>query len=240
MGTFVLVHGGAHGSWCWEKIMAPLRNGGHEVMTVDLPRQAPGGGPVSMEDWVDTLGAVVDRAAAPPVLVAHSMGGLTASVLAGRRPDALRGLVYVSAVVPADGQDGLTALGAAGAESVLLEPGALVPTEDGTQLVSSEDSARRAFYSGCSEPDIEAALPRLVPEAIAPMATPLSLGEAFLDVPKVYIGATADRAVPTNIQRPMAEAARARFVAMDADHSPFLSAPDQLVDLLLQAEAQLA
>ena len=36
MTTFVLVHGGWHGGWCWKRVAARLRQAGHEVFTPTL------------------------------------------------------------------------------------------------------------------------------------------------------------------------------------------------------------
>jgi alpha-beta hydrolase superfamily lysophospholipase len=34
---FVLVHGAAHGAWCWERLIGELTRLGHEAIAVDLP-----------------------------------------------------------------------------------------------------------------------------------------------------------------------------------------------------------
>ena len=36
MATFVLVHGGGHGGWCYQKVARRLRAEGHEVYTPTL------------------------------------------------------------------------------------------------------------------------------------------------------------------------------------------------------------
>lgn len=236
MTSLILIHGGAHGAWCWEPVISPLRAAGHDVQAVDLPGRggsAAGGPGVTLEDWVGTVSAAVDRADSPPVLVAHSMGGLSASQLAERRGGDIARIVYVCAVVPADGGAGLPTLQQAGAECALLVPGALIPTADGSTLSVAPEHARIAFYQACPEPDVQAALSRLCAEWVLPMATPLRLGTGFASVPKHYIGATKDRAVPPSFQRMLAERCGAQFLAIDADHSPFYSAPEEFVALLL-------
>jgi len=62
--------------------------------------------------------------------------------------------------------------------------------------------------------------------------TPISLSGRFARTHKTYIGATEDRAVPPSMARRMADDAGADFLRIDADHSPFFSAPDRLVDML--------
>src|SRR5258707_12020705 len=34
--TYVLVHGGWHGSWCWKRVRKALQDAGHEVFTPSL------------------------------------------------------------------------------------------------------------------------------------------------------------------------------------------------------------
>jgi pimeloyl-ACP methyl ester carboxylesterase len=233
--AFVLVHGGVHGAWCWEPVLSRLRALGHHANAVDLPGRDSGPEPsaaVSLEDWIATVSAALDAAPEPPVLVGHSMGGLTVSALAERRPRDVRAIGYVSAIVPSDGGTGLQTLSEAGPDCVLLEDGALLMSEDGATVSVAPAAARRAFYGRSPEDAVRAALARLCPEPIRPMSTPVALGAGFASVPKTYLGATHDRAVPPAFQQLLAARCAASFVPLDADHSPFYSNLPQLVALL--------
>ena len=52
MATYVLVHGGGHGGWCYQRVARLLRSAGHEVYTptltglsgMDTARAGVGGG----------------------------------------------------------------------------------------------------------------------------------------------------------------------------------------------------
>jgi len=37
MAIYVLIHGGSHGGWCWDKVTVLLRKKGHLVEAPDLP-----------------------------------------------------------------------------------------------------------------------------------------------------------------------------------------------------------
>lgn len=37
MRKFLLVHGGSHGAWCWERLILELVARGHEAYAFDLP-----------------------------------------------------------------------------------------------------------------------------------------------------------------------------------------------------------
>ena len=34
---FVMIHGGYHGAWCWDRLTPELERLGHEVLAIDLP-----------------------------------------------------------------------------------------------------------------------------------------------------------------------------------------------------------
>jgi hypothetical protein len=52
-------------------------------------------------------------------------------------------------------------------------------------------------------------------------------------VPRVYIECLRDRAIPPALQRQMHSASPCqRLLALDTDHSPFFSKPDELAALL--------
>ena len=97
MSIFALVHGAWHGPWCWERVVGPLRERGHEAVVPDLPSEDP---ELGLEDYADTIERALGDAD-DVVLVPHSLGGLVGPVVARRRP--LRALVYVCGLVPEPG-----------------------------------------------------------------------------------------------------------------------------------------
>jgi hypothetical protein len=142
--------------------------------------------------------------------------------------------VHLSALVPLDGVGGLPTLQEAGPASALLADGAIVLAADGKTATVAPVHARAAFYGRCSTADAGAALARLCPEPLVPMMTPLTLGAGFAPVCKEYIGASHDRAVPPDFQQTMAGRCGATHHVIEADHSPFYSASDELVGMLLE------
>ena len=111
----------------------------------------------------------------------------------------------------------------------------LVMAEDQSSATVREAAIKEAFYGGCSEEDIALARLLLVPEALAPSATPISITEGnFGRVPRVYIECLRDKAIPPALQKKMYTALPCqKVISMDTDHSPFFSAPEELVTHLL-------
>ncbi|HLM18786.1 MAG TPA: alpha/beta fold hydrolase [Acidimicrobiia bacterium] len=119
MAPIVFVHGGAHGAWCWEPLL-PFLDG--DALAIDLPPKSVRGGSrrpdsvtelrtLTVGDFADSVLQDVDAAGIERfMLVGHSMGGLTISEVAGRAPDRIEHLVYVSCMVPPDGASAIEAL----------------------------------------------------------------------------------------------------------------------------------
>ncbi|MBO9499068.1 MAG: alpha/beta fold hydrolase [Novosphingobium sp.] len=206
----LLVHGGCHGAWCWERVLPLL----------------PGASAVELPDRGGAVAAVLAAIDEPVVLVGHSLGGMTISAMAEAAPEKVSRLVYLSALLPADGESAATIpvppLGANAAtrlegEWTSLDPEAAVPV----------------FYQDCDAATIAWALQRLRPTHLDAITTPARLGEAFASVPKTYIYCAQDRAIQPEAQQAMvARCPGIDTLALDSGHSPFLSMPEQLAAIL--------
>jgi pimeloyl-ACP methyl ester carboxylesterase len=236
MTTFVLVHGGLHGSWCWEGVAKPLRDKGHRVDTVDMPGRM--GGPQiadpDLASYAATVIGAVDRCAEPVVLVGHSLGGLAATLAAEARAEALARIVFVNSLILRDGEGAMQTIFGPASESILAREGTLTISSDGARIfVRGPETAIEAFYHRCDPADAAEAASRLVPEPLQPVLGIVRVtGSRFGAVPKTYIGSRDDRAVPWQMQRDMSERAGAHFIELDGDHSPFMSATGDLVAAL--------
>jgi hypothetical protein len=96
------------------------------------------------------------------------------------------------------------------------------------------DVVREAFYGRCTDADAAWAMSQLRPEPLKPLVTsPQTTATGFGRVPRAYIECTADRAVTLASQRRMQSVLPCDPVfTLDADHSPFISAPQALADVL--------
>lgn len=109
MATFVLVHGGGHGGWCWQRLTPHLRAAGHEVHTPTLTgvgeRVHLLGPDVGLDTHVEDVVAVLKyEDLRDVILVGHSYGGMVITGVADRAPTRVGHLVYLDTAAPSDGQ----------------------------------------------------------------------------------------------------------------------------------------
>ncbi len=241
MTTFVLVHGASHGSWCWDKVVPLLAAQGHESIAVDLPGNTYGEldvppGQVTLKSYTDHVCDVLDDLDEPVVLVGHSLGGLTITQTAEYRPDKIKSLVYLTALLFPDGQ-AMRPVESRDPEAVKagLERDSWTVSDDLSYITFNEDSVWDRFYNDCSDDDFAWAQTMLVPQPSGPLMDPMKTTlENYGRVPKVYIECELDGALPLAYQREMqANVPCGRTIIMNTGHSPFLSAPQELAGHLM-------
>ena len=106
MATYVLIHGAWHGGWCWDKIVPLLKKEGHKVEAPDLPGHGRDKTPIpeiSLQSYTDRVCRILDTQSEPVILVGHSMGGVVITQAAQHRPEKIKTLVYLSAMLPRNG-----------------------------------------------------------------------------------------------------------------------------------------
>jgi pimeloyl-ACP methyl ester carboxylesterase len=237
MTTYVLVHGAWHGGWCWHRIVAQLQRAGHRAIAPDLKslgRDRTSPGEITLATWTDQIAALVQSLPEPVVLVGHSRAGIILSEVAERIPDRMRALVYVTAFLL---ENGRSLQDAVGEMPDSLVGGAMEMAEDHLSVSVREDAVHDGFYGQCSDADVILAKSLLVPEPLAPLATPLRISAArFGSVPRIYIECSEDRAITHAGQRRMQAALPCRTrITLASDHSPFFSHAEELTAALLEA-----
>lgn len=237
MATFILVHGSLHGGWCWDKVVGELEMAGHSALAPDLPGMGANFMPpedVSLEVMGSFIADLARNQTEKVVLVGHSLGGITISEAAERAPEAVAGLVYVTALLMPDG--------AAASDVLNLEglSNGLRLSEDGARiLIDDPEFARTRYYNSCDDADIENALARLAPQPTRLIRDRLSLSaERFGRIPRAYIECLHDNAMPIEFQRSLQAALPCDPVfSMETGHSPFVQSPRDFVAHLIEAAA---
>ena len=153
-------------------------------------------------------------------LVGHSYGG---QVISGAGHDADE-LVYVAAMVTSEGESAFESLGEAlsGIPGMVFDHGQISFTRD----------ALPAFYARCDRSTRESAFSQLRPIGISCVTGALSVSPAWRLLPSAYVVCTFDVVLPQSYQRSRA-ALLSRSVEIEADHSPFASAPGELTTAIV-------
>ncbi len=244
MATFVLIHGSWHGGWCFDPVRAILEAEGHEVIAPDLPGMGGDGAAlraVTLAGWAEFAAGLCRGARQQPVILAgHSRGGLVVSQTAELAPDAMDGVVYLCAMMLPDGMSRAQFKQIEGPNPDF--DAIISPVFEGAGTVI--DASRAApVFAQLSPPDlVAAAMARLVAEPHGPRSTPLQLSpDRFGSRPRTYIECTEDRTIPIASQRRMqALVPGAEVVTLEADHSPYLSRPQEVAAALIAAAARVS
>ena len=228
MTTFGLVHGAWHGGWCWERLVPELERLGHRAVAVDLPCDDPA---ATFSTYADAAVRQLAGEGDDVVVVGHSLGGLTIPLVAARRP--VRGLVHLCALIASPGRSFVDQIRAEPETFVRgYERGLAPPDEQRRREWADEAVARETLFPDCDPADAHAAFARLRPQSTAPYGEPCPL-EALPAVPVAYVLCADDRIVSPDWSR---AAARERLgvepVELPGGHSPFLSRPAALAELL--------
>jgi pimeloyl-ACP methyl ester carboxylesterase len=219
--TVVLIHGAWHGAWCWEKVTPLLDEARVAWVTIDLPL-------TSFEDDVAATRRAIADVGGPVVLCGHSYGGVVITE-AGHEPNVQR-LVYLAAFACDEGESPANTAQDEGVPAKDLS-GLLVFTDDGSTVSLDETNAAASFFHDCSPEDVHAAVKQLRPMRFQCLATPVG-APAWRDKPSTYVVCTEDQAVHPELQRIMAKRCT-DAVEWPSSHSPFLSCPDLVAELLV-------
>lgn len=227
----VLIHGAWHGAWCFAALQAELDQRGLASYAIDLPGH--GASTLPLGDLHGDAAHVVDvlrRIGRPAVLVGHSYGGAVISEVAARLGD-ITHLVYVAAFALEPGESVMGLLRSLPAAPVLLSQ-AMQVHDNGTTTLHDDAVIRRALYGSITEAEAAAAIGRLDAQPLATMTQPISAARPTT-LPTTYICCTGDNAVDISHQRAMATRC-STMISLDCDHSPFLSMPSTIADILTQ------
>jgi pimeloyl-ACP methyl ester carboxylesterase len=206
-----------------------LRARGHDVVAPDLPCDDDGAG------FPEYAGAVVEAVGDRKdlVLVAHSLGGFTAALVAARLPVDL--LVLVTAMVPLPGESPAEWWEATG------QPGAVARQDEreGRPVGAPFDPLVSFLHD--VPPEIAAeAVRRGRAQSGTPFGAPWPL-DAWPDVPTAFVLCRQDRFFPADFMRTVV---RTRLgitpEEIDSGHVPALSSPRTLVDVVEARRQALA
>lgn len=221
----VLVHGAWHGAWCWDAVVQDLTERDIDTVAVDLPSVTRAD--ATLADDADEVRAALDEGSGPALLVGHSYGGAVVTD-AGVHPR-VEHVVYLTAFA-LDAGESVVRNAVPGGEDSTLPEGLDLDGDAGVIRVKP-DRATEFFFHDCAPAVAADAIARLRPQSLAAMSgTPRAV--AWRERPTTYIVCTDDRGVSVPLQRNFAARSGSAVLELPRSHSPFLSAPAELAEVL--------
>ena len=220
----VLVHGGWADGSSWAKVIQPLVADGVRVLAAPLPL-------TSFQDDVVALDHTLERVPEPVVLAGHAYAG---AVIAATRSDKVKALVYVAALAPDEGE---TVADMFYRSEPHPQAPKLAPDDHG--LIYLPDAAFAAAFAqnaSAEELAVLAAVQRPMSPACITIPVPRPL---WRDRPAWFLVAEQDRMIVQDNQRFMAERMRAQVRSQAVDHTPIVTAPTVVLDVLREAIASI-
>ena len=226
MSDVLLIHGACHGAWCWEDVATHLSESGHRPIAVDLPSDDPKSG---LAEYADAAISSLPPALDDLIVVGHSLGALTAAVVAGRVNT--RRLVFVAGIIGSPGKS-LADLATGDAE----RDGHLGQEDlefDASGLFRfTRAGAMRVLFHDCEAAAAELALARL--RFQKSMWNEVADFKDWRADEIISVVCTEDRVVSPSWGRQVSrERLGADAVELAGGHSPWLSRPGELSRILV-------
>ncbi len=218
----------AHGAWAdgssWNAVIGPLLARGLNVLAAPIPL-------TSLSDDVAALDRALERTDGPIVLVAHAYAG---AVIAASTNERVRSLVFVAALAPDEGE---TVAEVFYREKPHPAAPQLAPDEHGFIWMPRDGfAAAFAQYAAPERAALFAATQRPIAVACIQEKAPRP---AWKDKPSWYLIAEEDRMVSPATQLFMAQRMGACIRSAKVDHAPLVTAPELVIDVILDAVASL-
>lgn len=218
--TVVFVHGAWADGSSWNRIIEPLRQAGLKVVCVPVPLS-------SLSEDIGMAAQVVEMAQGPVLLAGHAYGG---APMAGVTSERVKGLVYIAALAPDAGE---TVADVFYREKPHPKAPNLAPDSRG-YIWMPESGFSNAFAPNADQETLAVlnAIQRPISVKCIQEKAPVP---AWKSKPSWFLLAEEDRMIPPVTQRFMAERMKAKIFSRPVDHTPSITAPEVVVEILLEA-----
>jgi pimeloyl-ACP methyl ester carboxylesterase len=235
MRTYVLVHGGGHGGWCYKKLTPFLRAAGHEVYAPTLTGLGERKHLLRPEidldlQITDVVNLLEYEDLTDVILLGHSYGGMVITGVADRAGARIGHLVYLDAAHPKNGES-LADISPAQMSMAHNEMRVL----NGVELVLSPDSKVIAYLGVTDPADFAWMQSKITPHPWKCFTQKLRLKDeaAVRRIARTNINCTASLGMSTP-ERRAGQLDGDRNFEIDTGHDLMITEPKAVADMLLQ------
>ena len=218
--NIILVHGLWVDGSSWSKVIPILQNAGHKVIAVQLPLH-------SLADDIATVKRAIDLIGGPVILVAHSYGGYVITNAGYNNPN-VKGLVYIAAHAPREGQQhGPFPKEFEGKPLLISDKGGFAyinPTLFHDFFIQDVDPAQANILAAVQKP---ANISGIVNEKSGP--------PAWKQLPTWYQVSENDHVIPPALEHMFAKQMNATTISLPSSHASPVSHPNEVAQLILNA-----
>ena len=218
--TVVLVHGAWADGSSWHSVIRPLQERGLNVIAAPTPL-------TSLSDDSAALKRTIARAKGPVIVAGHAYAG---AVIATATDECVKALVYIAALAPDEGE---TVAQVFYKDETHPDAPQLAPDADGFIWMPDEGFAN-AFAQKATEEQLALCKAVQRPISVKCLQEPARM-PAWKSKPTWYLVAEEDRMINPKTQHFMAERMKATVRSFAVDHTPQLTAPDKVIDIILDA-----
>jgi pimeloyl-ACP methyl ester carboxylesterase len=218
--TVVVVHGAWADGSSWKEIILPLNKQGLQVVAAPLPL-------TSLSEDIVALNRTIARTKGPVIVAGHAYAG---AVIAGANEERVKALIYVAALVPDEGE---TVADVFYRDEAHPQAPKLAPDEDGWIWIP-EEGFPNAFAHHATADQIALCKSVQRPIALKCIQEPAPK-PTWRSKPSWFLIAEEDRMINPKTQHFMAKRMGATTRSLPVDHTPLLSAPKEVVNIILEA-----
>lgn len=219
--TVVAVHGAWADGSSWKDVILGVEREGLRIVAAPIPL-------TSLGDDIDALNRALARSQGPVILAGHAYAGAVVDAVNDER---VKALVYIAGLAPDEGE---TVAQVFYRDEKHSQSPQLAPDADGF-IWMPDEGFRNAFSQHASPEQIALSTAVQRPIAVKCIQEPVPK-PAWRSKPSWFLLAEEDRMINPKTQRFMAERMGARARSLAVDHTPLLSAPERVVDIIMEAK----
>ena len=225
----VFVNGSYHGDWYFDKVIQLLKYKNINALAIKPPEFSSYNHTITMDNYLNNMYEQIKD-------MNDSSGGQIITNYAIIHPNNIKKLVYVSGTLLPEGYCNMDIPRSEREHPVVPKvriQGNYKMYEHNTK--EEKILIKNYFYNCCTKKEAEDAIDKLLPQSLDILKYK-NRGKVNEDIERYYIKCMKDQVMFPTVQQKMIDLVPCKKVysLKDSDHVPFLSQPNELVDILIK------